>query len=156
MVVGMTDVRIPRCSDSQSEEVRCGVQLFSVAYVVDFGEPRLRPPDPLEGIVLGLHFVERRDIPRIGVAVLRVAALQGVGYFRVLEDLDSVAVVVDGWSVIHRSVQAAGDVRNVQFDRDAHTRRRDSVDTRRRGPVDQLGLAVRTDAEVLRTGYRRC
>ena len=124
-----------------------------MAYVVAFGGSRIRPSGPLEGIVLGLQFVGRRDVLRIGDAVrvagiLRVAILQGVDYFRVLQDLGSVAVVVDGWSVIHRSVQAAGVVRNVRCDRDAHTRRRDSV--------DQLGLAVRTGAESLRTDYRPC
>ena len=58
--------------------------------------------------------------------------------------------------MIRRSAQAAGVVRNVRCDRDAHTRRRDSVDTCRPGPVDQLGLAVRTGAEDLRTDYRDC
>ena len=77
------------------------MHLLSVAYVVDFGDSRLRPSDPSEGIVLGLDFVGRRDVLRIGDAVRvagvpRVAVLHDVGGFRVLEDLGSFAVVVDG------------------------------------------------------------
>jgi hypothetical protein len=122
-----------------------------VAYIVDFGSPRVRSSDPSEDIALGLYFVGRRDVPRVGdgvrlAGVLRVAVLQGVGYFQVFEDFDSGVVVADGCLVIRQSAQVVGDVRIARCNHDAHRRHRD--------PVDQPDHAVRTDAEDLITDHR--
>lgn len=72
---------------------QCNAHLLSVAYVVDFDEPHLRPSDRLGYNVLGLRYVGRRDVPRIGdtlraAGVLQVVVVQAVGDLRVFEDSD--------------------------------------------------------------------